>query len=209
MDRPHGSGCGGQRARQEDRQQKMSVESHQVEWRQGSPEGTRIRVNFEASPASESESNARSGGGELLFHVFENNVSRFGIGEENHEELQNHHGGKEDKGGCFRVGGDHGELPGDDRIHDPVSGTAEALPSGAHVGGKDFADVDPDYRTLRESKGSHETDQEPDQKIAATPARLSAVPTEPTSIRVRRPTLSMIDMASVVKSRLVAPMATA
>src|SRR5579871_167939 len=50
---------------------------------------------------------------------------------------------------------------------------------------------------------------EPVQKIAATPARQPAVPTEPTMSKVRRPTLSITDMASIVKIRFVRPIATA
>ena len=48
----------------------------------------------------------------------------------------------------------------------------------------------------------------PAKKMAATPARQAAVPTEPMSSKVLRPTRSIRDMASMVKQRLVAPMAT-
>ena len=46
-------------------------------------------------------------------------------------------------------------------------------------------------------------------KIAATPARHAAVPMAPTSSSFLRPTLSITDIAIIVNSRLVAPMATA
>ncbi len=44
--------------------------------------------------------------------------------------------------------------------------------------------------------------------MAATPASASAVPTDPTSNSVLRPTRSMIDMPNTVAARLVNPIAT-
>jgi hypothetical protein len=37
-------------------------------------------------------------------------------------------------------------------VHEPVAGAAHALALGADRGGKDFADVDPDDRALRNAK---------------------------------------------------------
>src|SRR5579872_4103728 len=49
----------------------------------------------------------------------------------------------------------------------------------------------------------------PVQKMVATPPRQAAVPTEPVISSFRRPTLSITDIASMVKTRLVRPIATA
>src|SRR6185312_17022706 len=50
-------------------------------------------------------------------------------------------------------------------VHDPVRAGAEALALGAHVRREDFAEIDPDDRSLRDSKERDETNQKREQKI--------------------------------------------
>ena len=49
-------------------------------------------------------------------------------------------------------------------VHEPVGKAAEALAFGANLVGKDFADVDPDDRALRESEEGDKADEEPDEQ---------------------------------------------
>ena len=104
------------------------------------------------------------------------------------------------------------------RVHDPVGEAAQALALGAHPVGEDFAEVDPDDRALREGEEGDEADQQPDQQVLVLageederrrrPGRRPCRPA-PMSSSFLRPTRSITDMAIMVKSRLVAPMATA
>src|SRR5277367_1514872 len=100
---------------------------------------------------------------EFVLHLLERVALGFRIEKEHDEELQNHHGGEEDEGragGTFR---EDRECSGDDGVHDPVRGAAEALTFGADACGKDFADIDPDHRALRDGEEEDITDKQPDQ----------------------------------------------
>src|SRR5260221_3162830 len=46
-----------------------------------------------------------------------------------------------------------------------MRGTAEALSFCANAGGKDFAEIDPDYRALRDGKKSDVKEQQPKQVV--------------------------------------------
>src|SRR5439155_22014558 len=94
---------------------------------------------------------------------------------------------------------------------------SQALPFGAHTVWEDFADVDPDHRTMRKSEECDVCYQQPDKqirtfvccKIVATPARQAEVPTAPIRSNFLRPNLSMTDIAIMVKIKFVSPMNTA
>ena len=83
--------------------------------------------------------------------------------QDNHK-LQAHHHGEEKKWKAARGAGPKRESAGDERVHDPVSGAAEALAFGAHARGKNFAEINPDHGALRNGEKADVSQQKP-QKI--------------------------------------------
>ena len=102
---------------------------------------------------------------EFFLHFFERDALSFRVEEEHHEELHHHHGGK--KRERVAAGGrrHQREGPGNQRVHDPVGETAEALAFGAHAIRKHFAEIDPDHRALRKREEGDETNQHPHQQF--------------------------------------------
>src|ERR1700735_290837 len=97
-----------------------------------------------------------------MLHFLEGEAFGFGVKEHDDEELDDHHGGEKYEGigaGSFR---DDGKERGDEGIHDPVRGAAQALTFGANGVGKYFADVNPDDRAERSEK-ENVADQNPDE----------------------------------------------
>ena len=96
---------------------------------------------------------------EFVLHLLERVALGFRIHKEHDKELQNHHGGEEDEGCAGGIFREYRECSGDDGVHDPVRGTAEALALGANARGKDFADIDPYDGALRDGEEEDVADQ--------------------------------------------------
>src|SRR5215472_9896149 len=96
-------------------------------------------------------------------HLFERHAAGLRINRKHHEELKHGHDGEKQEriaAGARR----HGRKDQrDQRIHEPVREAAQALPFAANIGGKNFAEINPDHRPLGESKETDERDKERQQ----------------------------------------------
>lgn len=98
-------------------------------------------------------------------HGFEGLPLGFRIEDEDSEKLHHHHDGEEGEGQGLGVDGDVREDVGDDAVGDPVGGGAEGLSFGAHVGGEDFREINPDNGALRDGEGDDEGHEKSEEKV--------------------------------------------
>src|SRR5690242_3070682 len=101
---------------------------------------------------------------QLALHFFERDAFGLRVYKKDHEELHHHHGREEDERIASGLGGHKRKAERDGTIHEPMGKTAEALAIGTHAVGENFADVNPDDRSLGECKESDEANEKPDQE---------------------------------------------
>src|SRR5205814_1012026 len=89
---------------------------------------------------------------EFLLHLFERDALSFRIEKKHDEELHHHHRGEKRERVAAGRRSHKRKRPGNQRVHDPVRKTAEALALGAHAVWKNFAEIDPDHRALGKRK---------------------------------------------------------
>src|SRR5207249_8576458 len=93
------------------------------------------------------------------------------VDQQHHKELKEHHHGENDERcGAGRCG-HHWKNAGNQRVHEPMSGAAEALTFRADEIRKDFAQIHPNDGALRESERSNESYQQPHQQLRVATGR--------------------------------------
>src|SRR2546429_9923330 len=78
---------------------------------------------------------------EFLLHLFERDALGFRIEKKHDEELHHHHRGEKRERVAAGRRSHKRKRPGNQRVHDPVRKTAEALALGAHAVWKNFAEI--------------------------------------------------------------------
>src|SRR5260370_39425614 len=114
-------------------------------------------------PVVRSSSSEASLDAQAVLHLFESDSLGLGVGGQHNEKLHHHHASEEDEG--IRAGRfcELRECVNDNRVHDPVRRASKALPFGTHEIWKDFADINPDDRTLRNREKGDIRHQKPEQ----------------------------------------------
>src|SRR6266566_2690482 len=112
----------------------------------------------------------RSFNAQAVLHLLQCDSLGLRVKEQHDEKLYGHHDCKENE----RVSAGRfcqlWKRISDKRIHDPVRRASQCLSLCAHAVGKDFADVDPDNRALRNCEEGDVAYQQP-QKIASVTLR--------------------------------------
>src|SRR5215469_17667650 len=98
-----------------------------------------------------------------MLQLLEADALRFRVEEEDNQELDCRHNGKENEGVTVRRRRERGKCERNDGVHDPVRRAAQALALGAHAIRENFADVYPDHCALRNGEESDVRDEEPEQ----------------------------------------------
>ena len=83
-----------------------------------------------------------------MLHLLEAQALGLWIDEEHNEKLQRHHAGEKVERKRCMMHCDHWENACNDRIRYPDRGRSHAQSFGPHACGNNFAEIDPDYRSL-------------------------------------------------------------